>query len=153
MSVSDERVCLAFDSEGRHRAVPGDKAHVVAQGEQAFTNRLQQLAVAAARKVGASDRTPKEHVAHLGESPFGVKEYDVARGVSRAVNDGEVVTAEPDAVTVLKPAARVERLQRRKREHLALNGNTAKEEFIVLMRSLDRHAEPLCEIPRGAEKL
>src|SRR4051794_21945188 len=53
--VGDEGIGPPLLAEARHRAVPGHEADVVAQRPEPGGDRLDQLAMIAAREVGAAD--------------------------------------------------------------------------------------------------
>src|SRR3954469_13331652 len=53
--VGDKRIGLPLLAEGRQRPMPRHEAHVVAERPQPRRDRLDQLGVVAARKVGPPD--------------------------------------------------------------------------------------------------
>src|SRR4029453_17836232 len=61
--IGNEGVGLALPTEGRRLAVAGHEGDVVAERPQPLADRAEQLLVIAARKIGAADRTPEQHVA------------------------------------------------------------------------------------------
>ena len=122
LSAADEGVAAPLLTEGRHGAMTGDETHGVAEWKEPVTDRVEKLAMVAARKVGAPDRAAKEHVADLGQLRFGLMEDDVSGCVSGAMDDFQALIADRDPITVLEPAIRLEDRDRREAEHSALLG-------------------------------
>ena len=110
----------SFVSDGGHGAMPRDEAEIVAQREELLLNRIEELAVIAARKVGAADGSPKEHVADLRQSIRGVDEHHMARGVSRTMQHLQAFLADLDNIALLQPLVWLEIAHRRKSEHPTL---------------------------------
>ena len=80
---------------------------VVAHWPKLLGNRIEQLLVIATRKVGPSDRSLKQYVADNRELRFGMVEYDMARGVARAMADIEGQLADRDGVAIDQVAIRL----------------------------------------------
>src|SRR5262249_28649160 len=108
--IGDEGVGLAFPTEGRGLAVARHELDVVAQRPQAAPDRVKQLIVVAARKVGAANRAPEQHVAHEGDLRGFVHEHHMTRRMAGAMDYVEGKIAEAYSVAVLQPAVGHERL-------------------------------------------
>ena len=61
--------------------MPGNKANVIANGEQLLANRVNQLLVITPGEIGATDGAGKDHIAHPGELGLAVQKNDVAGSV------------------------------------------------------------------------
>src|SRR5271166_3749000 len=85
--VGDVGVCLPLPAEGRHLAVAGHEADVVAQRPEPLRNGSDELGVVAAGKIRAPDRACEEHVAHQRQLCAGMKEHHVAWGMAGTVAD------------------------------------------------------------------
>mgnify|MGYP006345466387 CR=1 FL=1 len=46
------------------RSVAGDEGHVIAERPQLLRDGIEQLLVIAAREIGATNRSLKQHIAH-----------------------------------------------------------------------------------------
>ena len=85
LRAAHERVVPPLVAEGAAGAVAGHEGGVVAQGPQALRDAVDQLRVAALRKVRAAHAARKQHIAHEGQPRIGRMKDDVAGRVAGAV--------------------------------------------------------------------
>lgn len=95
----------------------------------------------ATRKIRATDRPRKQHIADDGHAVFGAKEHHVAGRATRAVKHLQRAAGDFRGIAVFEPAVGHERPGGRKTEALALHGRLVDPGRLVLLRPLDRHAE------------
>ncbi len=124
----------------------GDETHIVTQREEFLLDRVDQVPMIAARKVGATDGALKEYVAHLGQTLAGMEEHHMPRCVTRAMEHLKLLLANGDDIALIEPACRLEGADRRKAEHLALFGQPLKQKVIVAVRADDGHSQPFHQI-------
>ena len=138
-------------AEARHRAVARYEAHIVAERKELLADRRDQRTMVAARKIAAPDRALEQHIADKGEAGGRIVEHDVPGRVAGTVQHVETDRTDLDAVAVLEPAVRRERLRRRKTEQLGLLGQAVEPERLVALRADDRYTEPVAQFERGAD--
>jgi len=81
-----ERIVGALLAKSALRPVPRYEKDVVTQREELVLNALDERLVVSARKVSASDRTGKEHVAYQRQPIFRLKEDQMAGGMAGQVD-------------------------------------------------------------------
>ena len=101
-------VARALVREGRHRAVPRHECRLAAEGPETCDDRVEQLLVVAERKVGAPDRTLKQHVADHRHPRRSVVEDDVTRRMTGAVIDVERQPPDRHRVAIDQPSIGLE---------------------------------------------
>ena len=84
--------------------MPGHEGHVIAHRPQPLHDRVEQLLMITARKIGAADRTLKEHIAHDRQTAGCMKEHHMTRGVAGAVGDLQIDIAKVHGIALLEPA-------------------------------------------------
>src|SRR3546814_9321432 len=84
--------------------MPRQKGRVAAKRPQLARNRIEQLLVVAARKVGAPDRSLKDHVADDRELRRRMMKHDMPRRVPRTVDDVDLKIAAGDRIAIDQPA-------------------------------------------------
>src|SRR5690606_819530 len=99
------------------------------------------------RKVGAPDRSLKDHVADDRELRRRMVKDDMPRRVPRTVDDVDFEITDRHLVAIDQPAVGLERLAHHT-EARAILGETLDPEPVILVRPLDRHAQFLREHPR-----
>ena len=80
---------LAFHPDGSDRTVARICLHRVVEGHQFLLDRLDQLPVRTARKIGPADGTGEERIAH--EKHLIEKETNAAGGVTGGVDHAALV--------------------------------------------------------------
>src|ERR1700722_10695633 len=101
--VGDVGVGFALPTERRHLSVAGYEAHLVTQWPEPFRDRLHELGVISAGKVGPADGALEENIADQRKLRFGMKEHHVTWSMTRAVADAEFHLSDSDRVPVLQP--------------------------------------------------
>ena len=117
-----------------------DEGDIVPQRPQLLADRMEQLVVIAARKIGTADRAAEQHVAHEGHLGRAIDEHDVARRMAGTVHDVQSEVAQGHLRTVVQPAIRNERLVERKVVLGARLGQRLDQEQVVLVGALDLDA-------------
>lgn len=131
----------------------GDEAHIVAQREECLLDRVDQVPMIAARKIGATDGALKEYVAHLGQTLTSMEEHHMPWCMTRAMQHLKLLLANGDDIALIEPACRLEGADRRKAEHLALFGQPLKQKVIGAVRADDGHAQPFHQIHAGTHMI
>ena len=138
--IRDKGIGLALIAELAGRAVAGYEGHVVAQRPELLGDRIDQVLMIAARKVGATDRALKQDVAdHRQLGRLMVKNH-VTRRVAGAVNDVEHEIADRHLIAIDQPPVRHEAF----RLHTIAGTITIElidPEQIILVRALDRNTK------------
>lgn len=99
-------VAISFIAEGRHWPVTGNEGDVFTQRPEAVADGRNQGVEIAPGEIGASDRAPKQHVAHNSQMAGCMKKHDVAWRMSGAVQHVQCDVAELHDVALLEPAIR-----------------------------------------------
>ena len=81
-----------------------EELEIVAQGQKLFRDGPDQRGVIAVGKVGAADRALEQHISHQRELGSPIDEYDVPRGVARAMQHVEPVRSQRHMVTFAEPS-------------------------------------------------
>src|ERR1700674_1051968 len=152
--LPQKRVGCAFLADRAGRPVAADERDVVAQGENLFPDRAEQLRMVAARYVGAPDRAAEQHVADNGEALRGIEQGDAARRMARAVQDIEGQLADLYLIALVEPAFRRDVARTGHPEGAAALGQAFEQKPVGAVRPLDRHvttrAETLLELGGAA---
>src|ERR1700722_341026 len=102
--VGDVGVGFALPTERRHLSMARDEAHLVTQWPEPFRDRLHELGVISAGKVGPADGALEENIADQRKLRFGMKEHHVTWSMTPAEADREVHLSDVESVPVLQPA-------------------------------------------------
>lgn len=154
------RVTAPLDAQGRHWAVAGDEAHVVAQREEPLPDGRDQLGVVSPREVGTTNGPTEEHIADLGETPPAIEEHDMPRGMAGAMDHLQGLAPQDQTITPFEPALRLEVWHRREAEELTLRGQGPNQEIVVAvgtdngypeLRGQDPGGTDVIEMPMGEE--
>ena len=120
--------------------MPGNEGHVVAQGPELLGNRIDQILMIAARKIGATDRSLKQDIAHHGQSGRLMIENHMTGRMAGTVDHVEDQFTHRHLIAIFEPAIRLEAF----RDHAVTRAITVKlvdPEAVVLVRTLDRNAK------------
>src|SRR6516165_8458774 len=104
----DERIGHPLLADARPRAMAANETDVVAKRQQLFLDRPDQGRVAAARQVGAPDRTVEQDVADMGEAQLLAEIDHAARRMTGAMQDVEGKLPDPDLIALVEEAVGLE---------------------------------------------
>lgn len=125
-------------AKGRHWPVAGNKRNVITQRPEPTTDRCNQRIKIAFWKIGTPDRALKKHIADNGQTTRFMKENQVSRRVTGAMDYTHFDISEMHRVTLLQPAIRRERTHVWETEHFALLGHAVDPELIIALRPFNR---------------
>jgi len=122
--------------------VPGNEADIVSQREEFFADGIEQFPLIAARKIGAADGAPEEHVTDHGQARVGGVENHMPGRMPRCVDDLQCMFTHLDRIAILEPSIRLENLRLAEAEPAALLGQLVDPELVAAMRTLDGQLQP-----------
>lgn len=145
-SVRNEWIGLALLAKGGIGSMAGYEADVIPQRPEPLSDGAQQGLVVAAGEVGSANGTLEQYVANLGDPALPVKEYDMAWGMARTVDDFQLLIPQGDLIPIFQPLVRRAFSSVAKTEHLRLLVHVVEPEGILLVWSMDRYAKPLRQL-------
>ena len=128
----------------------GHELHVIAERPEFVGYRADQVFVVAAREVCAADRALEQYVADEGDLCICVVDHDVARRVTRRVDDAELHAFQFQLVAIFEIAVGGDVLQT---GQAVLHGRAfdlVEPELVVLVRADDGHAETFAKLVGSA---
>ena len=112
----------ALVAESGCRAMPGYETDIVAQREEFFTDRIEQVLVIAAGKVGTANGAAEQDIADDGKALVGGEKNHVPGSMARGVYHLQFMLAYPDRIAIFQPAVRLEYFGSPEPELAALHG-------------------------------